>query len=283
VDARLTLERDPYLEDHVFRGERILPAVIAMEAMAQAAMALGSWSQPPVFENIEFLQPIVAPPQGSSTLRVAALLIERGCIQLIVRSANTAFQADHVRATATQGSAPQLAGDRDRPGAEGLSLARAAGDGLAGVLLDPASELYGGLLFHRGRFQRLTGYRSLRATECAADLMSDGALPWFGDYLPERLVLGDPAARDAALHAIQACVPHRSLLPVSVKRVRCSVLDARGRHSLIAIERAHDPEGYEYELSIRDCEGREVERWEGLRLAVSWRQTGVPAAPALFD
>jgi enediyne polyketide synthase len=283
VDARLTLERDPYLEDHVFRGERILPAVIAMEAMAQAAMALGSWSQPPVFENIEFIQPIVAPPLGSLVLRVAALLIEPGCIQLVVRSASTAFQADHVRATATQASTPQRAGDGDRPDVEGMSEARATSDRSPHVLLDPARELYGGLLFHRGRFQRLTGYRSLRATECSADLMSDGAAAWFGDYLPERLVLGDPAARDAALHAIQACVPHRSLLPVSVKRVRCSVLDAHDRHSLVAIERAHDSEGFEYELSIRDCEGREVERWEGLRLAiVRGEQTGVPAAPALF-
>src|SRR2546426_7790679 len=27
---------------------------------------------------------------------------------------------------------------------------------------------------------------------------------WFGPYLPSQFVLGDPAARDAALHAIQA-------------------------------------------------------------------------------
>lgn len=283
VDARLTPERDPYLEDHVFRGERILPAVISMEAMAQVAMASGGWSQPPEFENLEFLQPIVAPAEGPLTLRVAALLTEPGRVQLVLRSATTAFQADHVRATATQASTPPRSGERVHPSAGASRVTAARGERSDGVLLDPARELYGGVLFHRGRFQRLSGYRSLRATECSADLMSDGAVAWFGDYLPERLVLGDPAARDAALHAIQACVPHRSLLPVSVRRVSCSALDAHDRHSLHAIERAHDAEGFEYDLSIRDGEGREVERWEGLRLAiVRGEPTGVPEAPALF-
>jgi enediyne polyketide synthase len=37
------------------------------------------------------------------------------------------------------------------------------------VHLDPARDLYGGLLFQEGRFRRLRGYRSLRATECVAE------------------------------------------------------------------------------------------------------------------
>ena len=40
VDAQLATETDPYLDDHVFQGERLFPAVLGLEAMAQAAMAV---------------------------------------------------------------------------------------------------------------------------------------------------------------------------------------------------------------------------------------------------
>src|SRR5688572_32285608 len=75
------------------------------------------------------------------------------------------------------------------------------------VVVDPAHDLYGRVLFHSGRFQRLSNYRALKATECSAEIMPDGTTTWFGRYLPGGLVLGDPGARDAAIHAVQACVP----------------------------------------------------------------------------
>ena len=47
ADADLTTETDPYLDDHVFRGERLFPAVMGLEAMAQAAMAVLRTDEPP--------------------------------------------------------------------------------------------------------------------------------------------------------------------------------------------------------------------------------------------
>ncbi len=40
VDADLGTDSDPYVDEHVFRGERLFPAVMALEAMAQVAMAV---------------------------------------------------------------------------------------------------------------------------------------------------------------------------------------------------------------------------------------------------
>ena len=40
VDAELSLRTDPYLADHVVQKQPLLPAVLGLEAMAQAAMAL---------------------------------------------------------------------------------------------------------------------------------------------------------------------------------------------------------------------------------------------------
>ena len=40
VDAELSLPTDPYLADHAVQKQPLLPAVLGLEAMAQAAMAL---------------------------------------------------------------------------------------------------------------------------------------------------------------------------------------------------------------------------------------------------
>jgi enediyne polyketide synthase len=283
VDSQLSASRDPYLEDHVFRGERILPAVMVMEAMAQAAMALGGWNRAPGFEDLVFLQPIVAPAAGSLTLRVAALATAPDRIELVVRSSATDFQTEHARARCR---APEATPARHSPGvgANGGAVAVPQdGSGGSARALEPGRSLYGSVLFQAGRFHRLAGYQQLSATECDARLTSDGEAAWFGDYLPAHLVLGDPGARDAALHAIQACVPHRTLLPVAVARVQCVVLDPLASYVAHAIERARSADSFVFDLSIRDADGAEVERWDGLRLAaVRGEPSSVPQAPALL-
>lgn len=76
--------------------------------------------------------------------------------------------------------------------------------------------MYGSVLFHQGRFRRLTGYRRLSSTRCVAEIAGATRVGWFGAFLPQTSILGDPALRDAAMHAIQACVPHRTLLPIGL-------------------------------------------------------------------
>ena len=98
ADATLTGDSDPYLDDHVFRGERLFPAVMGLEAMAQAAMAVLRVSEPPVFEDVRFDRPIVVPAGRSTTIRLAALVSGPGRVDVVVRSETTAFQFDHFRA-----------------------------------------------------------------------------------------------------------------------------------------------------------------------------------------
>src|SRR5262249_19516462 len=57
AEADLAAESDPYLEDHVFRGEPLLPAVMGLEAMAQAAAGLQGVAEAPVFEDVRFERP----------------------------------------------------------------------------------------------------------------------------------------------------------------------------------------------------------------------------------
>jgi enediyne polyketide synthase len=149
------------------------------------------------------------------------------------------------------------------------------GDGGVEYVLDARRDLYGGLLFHRGRFQRLGGYRELRATACFADIIGDGTAGWFAASLPGQLLLGDPGARDAAIHGIQACIPHSLLLPVGVERIVCARLPSDERLSFRARERRREGVELIYDLDILDCDGNVRERWEGLRL----RAVDRPPAP----
>ncbi|HEY0728325.1 MAG TPA: polyketide synthase dehydratase domain-containing protein, partial [Pyrinomonadaceae bacterium] len=134
------------------------------------------------------------------------------------------------------------------------------------IISDPEHELYGRVLFHRGRFRRLREYRALRATECSAEIMPDGTTAWFGQYLPGGLVLGDPGARDAAIHAVQACVPQITLLPVGVEKITGSLNGQSGELFVRAQERERFANGFVYDVELSDTEGRVRERWERLHL-----------------
>jgi enediyne polyketide synthase len=256
VDAEVSADTDPHLADHVFRGEPLFAAVLGLEAMAQAAMALTGSSTPPVFENAVFQRPVAIQSGRKTTIRVAALVREPGkTVEVVLREASTHFAADHFRALcrfnevldATPTLASTLPGGQKR------------------LALTP-DDLYGDVLFQRGRFRRVEGYRHLRATECLADIGPDGTAAWFGRYLPDRLVLGDPGVRDAAIHGIQACIPHATLLPTGVERIENFGVENDAPMVLAARERSRSGNDFVYDLEVLGADGRVRERWIGLRL-----------------
>jgi enediyne polyketide synthase len=261
AEAKLTTESDLYLDEHVFQGERLLPAVLGLEAMAQACMAVLRVSVPPIFEDLRFDRPVVAPPGQHTTIRLAALAHGPGRVEVVLRSENTAFQLDHFRATC------RFDIDREWP-TNPLRSPADLGDESLGVPIDPHLDLYGPILFQGGRFQKLKGYRRLRATECIAALAARDQAAWFGRYVPGKLVLGDPATRDAAIHAVQACIPHATILPVGVERLIPGLAWSNRPSFVIAQERSDQGDLLIYDLEVRDETGAVVERWDGLRLRV---------------
>jgi enediyne polyketide synthase len=275
VDADLSADSDPYLTDHLLDGDLLFPAVIGMEAMTQVAAAVTGQVTAPTLEDVEFLRPIVAPVGGSTTIRIAVLAQNADTAQAVIRSSDTGFQADHFRATIRysgqppQGQAPELADDSGPR-----------------IPVDPATELYGSVLFQGGRFRRLLGYRKLAARECVADISNVPGDGWFGDFLPPDLVLADPGTRDAFMHSIQLCVPDATLLPAGVERLQladpASVADLT-QVILHARERSRSGDTYLYDLDVYDPAGNVVEQWRGLRIqAVRKRDGSGPWVPALL-
>lgn len=273
VDADLSSGGDLYLADHLLDGDLLFPAVLGMEAMVQAAGALTGQSGAPVLRDMEFLRPVVVPVDGTTTIRVAALVTEPGVVRVAIRSAETDFQADHFRAEVRF------------PG-PGFTGSPRAGTATPMLPLHPTRELYGPVLFQGGRFQRLLGYRQLAATRCVAEIGNRPAQPWFAAFLAADLVLGDPGTRDAMMHALQCCVPDATLLPAGIEALYLAdPIASRDWHTvtLHAEERARDGDTYVYDIDVRDPAGDLVERWQGLRLrAVRKLDGGGPWLPALL-
>jgi enediyne polyketide synthase len=269
ADVELSADSDPYLADHLLDGDLLLPAVLGMEAMAQAMVALTGQDVPVAFEQVEFRRPIVVPPDGTTTIRIAALGTDDG-VRVSIRSSDTGFQADHFSA-------------RLRPAAGRRPRAETEPAGPP-VPLDPAADLYGSVFFQGKRFQRVLGYQRLAATSCAAQIAAGPGDQWFGTYLPTGLVLGDPGARDAFMHAIQCCVPNATLLPAGVDRIYpARAGDLAGQLVLRAVEREHVGDRYTYDLEVGAEDGTVLERWEGLRLQAVRKTDGRgPWVPALL-
>ncbi|GAA2704371.1 SDR family NAD(P)-dependent oxidoreductase [Micromonospora olivasterospora] len=272
TEATLGVDSDPYLDDHRLDDNLLFPAVLGLEAMAQVATALRGGRVVAV-ENAGFPRPIVVAPGGRTTVRIAALAAGPDAVRVVIRSDETAFAVDHFTATVLFTTGTDRA-----PGP------RPVAGHLAPVELTP-QELYEGVLFQGGRFRRLARYRRVTARDVEFDATVADDARWFSPFLPDRLLLGDPGARDALMHGIQVCVPDATLLPAAIGRIELAGPPpaAPATVSCVATERRHDGDTYVYDLAVHGPDGALLERWTGLRLTgVGRRDAGGPWPAALL-
>jgi enediyne polyketide synthase len=273
TEADLSAGSDPYLADHRLDGDLLFPAVMGMEAMIQVASAVRGRTGPAQLGDVEFLRPIVVPPDGSTTIRIAALVRDASAVEVVLRSGETGFGADHFRARLLFD--PPAPTDRGAPAASGIPA----------VACDPVTELYGTVLFQGKRFQRLTGYRRAAARHAVAEVTAGDQPGWFAPFLPQELLLADPGTRDVVMHAIQCCVPDATLLPQGIERLHLAARRAQDVDHVVldARERGQDGDSYTYDVDVRDPDGVLVERWEGLALRAVRRRGGAgPWSPPLL-
>ncbi len=205
AEAVIDTSTDPYLTDYVVDGASLLPPTIAIEAMAQAALALAGVPLRSA-TDVSMAAPVVLSGQHpTAVIRLCALAVDNS-VNVILRCDSTDFAVDHFRATFRQAAAEVGPGPVDGPHAGGQPT---------GVV--KADDLYGPVLFQTGRFERLTTVR-FDGSRVATALV-DGACgqPWFA--VPGRspaheadLVTGSAAVTDAALQLAQVCVPHRRMM-----------------------------------------------------------------------
>src|SRR5262249_3224674 len=172
ADTQIAAATDPYVSDHVLAGDHVLPAVIGLESMVQAAAALRGVGPGRAvrLHDIRFDQPIVIPDAGTRTLRAAALARDDGSVDVALRCDATGFAVDHFALRCAFDAAPT---------APPCSTGQLRDDGAP----FDADGLYDELLFQRGRFRRIRGYLRLEARRAVAELSAAQPARYFGAYV----------------------------------------------------------------------------------------------------
>jgi enediyne polyketide synthase len=243
-EARLTLQADPYLADHRIDGMPVLPAVMALEAMAEAAAALAGQPLRRV-TDVSMAAPVVLPAgtgEAQALIRICALA-DGTTVTARLQCEDSGFATDHFRATFgcaddATAAAPSLAA--------GLPELDEMPATHAGIV--DGTELYGPICFQSGRFRRAALLPEVTSRSCRALVRGGDGQPWFGE--PEGrgehcgadagedtgLVLGSPGLNDTTWHVLQACVPHRRLMPAGCEAVVFSGREAGGAVEIRAVE-----------------------------------------------
>lgn len=244
VETTLSPGRDCYLDDHIVGGASVFPAVIGLEAMAQASCALTPSERHTSVSGIGFLRALNVPSNGAIRIRIAALRAGHGTTDVQLFSEDDGFLAPCMHASFSAGGV----------GSHSWRLPDQQTQGFA------ADPLYGPLLFGGKSFQRLERFESATSRQVMAYLRPDPGTKWFGSFEPRSFTLWDPGATDAVLHALQVAVPHRQVIPVSVERIEIDP-KADGLRHVSAIERKTSGTSYTFDLVVSDASGRVAQRW----------------------
>jgi enediyne polyketide synthase len=283
-DARLTMRTDPYLSDHRVDGIPVLPAAMALEAMAEVVAALVG--QPMRRLTAVSMNAPVVIPAGSddahALIRICALR-DGASVTAVIRCAESGFATDHFRATFHSAeTARSLAASRAAHLPE-LDEMPASDSGIV-----DGTELYEAICFQSGRFRRAALLPEVTSRSCRALVRGGDAAPWFGhlDGVSDAgLILGSAGLADATWHVLQACVPHRRLLPSGCDAVTFSGQVADGAVEVRAVQTgasgaravavpeqrsgtpARQAPEYVWDVEAVDAAGRSLVTWRGLRLA----------------
>ncbi len=259
AEAGLSLDSDPYLADYLLDGLAALPPAIGLEAMAQAASALAGRPLRRLAGAVMEV-PVLLPPGGpDATLRVCALRAG-DTVQAVLRYSGSGFHLDHFRAVFPLEDAPGPAcpGLRGEPPARpGLTVAAPGG------VVD-GTDLYGPICFQAGSFRRVAFLPEVTARSCRALVRGADDRPWFSGRAAGRgpLILGSPGLNDALMHVLQACVPHRRVLPAGFESLASTGEEVRGAVSVEAGQRADGG----WDVTALDATGHPVLAVTRLRL-----------------
>ncbi|NNC95394.1 MAG: SDR family NAD(P)-dependent oxidoreductase [Chitinophagales bacterium] len=250
-ECEINYQNDPYLADHEIDGLGIFPTVMGLEAIQQLILILVDQSRTTTFSNIKLKTAISIPPDGSERLRFIVQRVGNNKYKGAIRRSSNGFIDDCFT--------------MDIEVSKTINKRKEIVDIVEEDLQIQADELYGNLLFHKGRFQVIESYKIASAYECMAVLGPLTQSLFYGDYLPQKITGNDPAVRDAILHAVQVCVPYKTLLPVeisSIKKYRTDLnVEAKYIH---AKESSHDKDSYVYNIFLLTSEGHVLEEWTGV-------------------
>ena len=238
ADTDFSLATDPYLADHVFRGRCLLPGVVGLEMMAEAAgnssaqTASARWRM-----SISIIRSRFRRTAGSRSAS-PRLARPEGRIDVVLRSSATRFAINHFTAVCRppSSSTPPVEAIPDRPNVDSVA-----------ARLDPKKGLYGRILFQGKTFQRIEGYELLRTGN--ASPASPRATPATALVIAAASFSAIPPAATPPSTPSRPAFPTSPSCPFPSSGWKFSATPAECRR-LIARERHCDSTGFVYDLSI---------------------------------
>ncbi len=290
--THLSLNRDPYLKDHLFNGSYLFPTVFGLEAMAQVsayASGIKDFSRVKI-KDICLERPITVDPETGADIIIHALVAEK--------------RADDPSVTVHAGIVKSGTGDRKSCFAATFVLGLSDPAPQNPVTLpetplpiNPSLDLYKqNFLFQGPRFQRIENVWKIKAGPdknsgeqalftvrfetgaCATDTT-------FPDSAHKTLLLGDPFFRDSLLQSAYLLVPKETCLPYMIRSLDIFKKPENPPAFVIAQVFLNRMEGAEIEdmVMAMDTDGRVIERLEGYVLKSLRHNKTFPTAGDLAE
>ena len=281
--TELTLERDLYVQDHIWRGSYLFPTVFGLEAMAQATAYVMGKQQPEIIrlEDISLRRPIVVNPSSGVKIEIHAEVMEVAAngeqkVKVSISTEKTGFKTPCFIATLVLGES-------------GLGE-KITSNSSKGLDIEPKNDLYGDLLFQGTRFQRMgeilslvdsksSVFRSFVTSE--AELLSTS----FGKNLGEYILLGDPYFRDVMLQSVQPIIPKHICLPVQIEKIELFTNPTAEDTSRIVHGELQQLQGREYisQVIATDKQGNILEHISNYRARILEEHPENPTALELVN
>ncbi len=283
VRTHLSLEKDLYVKDHLWRGSYLFPTVFGLCAMAQAVAYLTGTSNPPIvrLEDISLRRPIVVNPETGVEIQIEAEIAEATSngerrVKAGIYTEQTGFSLAHFSANLILGELTSAFQEKPELG-QPLPIA-------------PKTDLYGDLLFQGERFQRLGEIYTLSEKQSVfrshAQLSGeDLSNQSFSKGLNQSLILGDPYFRDVLLQSVQLTIPQDICLPVEIAKIERfkPASSDQGRRLVTVNLLAREDREYISEVIATDEQGNLIERLSGYRLRILEEHPENPTAAELVN
>ncbi|WP_430015706.1 SDR family NAD(P)-dependent oxidoreductase [Microcystis protocystis FBCC-A270] len=283
VRTHLSLEKDLYVKDHLWRGSYLFPTVFGLCAMAQAVAYLTGTSNPPIvrLEDISLRRPIVVNPETGVEIQIEAEIAEATSngerrVKVGIYTEQTGFSLAHFSANLILGELTSAFQEKPELG-QPLPIA-------------PKTDLYGDLLFQGERFQRLGEIYTLSEKQSVfrshAQLSGeDLSNQSFSKGLNQSLILGDPYFRDVLLQSVQLTIPQDICLPVEIAKIERfkPASSDQGRRLVTVNLLAREDREYISEVIATDEQGNLIERLSGYRLRILEEHPENPTAAELVN